>query len=554
MSGARARPENVEAPPPGRIWVGLFIFLLLLYTTLVWAFPHFPSQDGPVHLQIAQTLTDYDNPDYPVMAQYYERHWSFQRNPFTSLVLVALGKVMPMLAAEKVYLTLIVVLFPLTLYYALSGITRNAIFLAFAAFPLTYSFTLMMGFYAFSFAISLFLLTVGLWLRLRDRWTITRVCLFGGALIVTYFVHIFAAFNVIFFVGLATIWEISSRFLNDPGGRSLRSLWRILLARGIPPLIAVSPILIIVLAFMATSEKMSGSAFSTPIRLLWFMLMSPALTFDWQDTTVSVATNTVFLGYIVFAAVQRWKNETPFNSQFWFVFLSYFCLMLFVPTPAPGSAYILERLMIYVFVVLLAALASSRLPRQLLQMGTLAITVLSIVNLGIRYWQHDRANEYIAEYLSGADLIAANSTVLSLTIESASSGRTIALRFSPILHAAGYIVINRHVVDLKNFQAGHGNYYPVTYRPALNPYRHLSPDKLESVPPRDVILTFPEGTTGSVDYVILWGSLELVADQPEVRELTALLQKDYDLLMESGSRKLMRLYRRRDGAGDGARS
>ncbi|MDH3229236.1 MAG: hypothetical protein OEN55_05540, partial [Alphaproteobacteria bacterium] len=64
MSGAPTLqgPANIESASPDRRWAGLFILLMLLHPVLVWAFPYFPSQDGPIHLGIAQTLADYDNP------------------------------------------------------------------------------------------------------------------------------------------------------------------------------------------------------------------------------------------------------------------------------------------------------------------------------------------------------------------------------------------------------------------------------------------------------------------------------------------------------------
>lgn len=549
MSAAKTLydPDDIDAPAPGRIWAGLFVFLLLLYVALVWAFPYFPSQDGPVHLQIAQSLIDYDNPDYPVMAQYYERQWSIQRNPFTSLVLVSLGTLMPMLVAEKVYLSLIVLLLPLSLLYALRGITRQALYPAFFAFPLTYSFTLMIGFYSFSLGISLFLLTIGLWLRVRERWTVRRVALFAAATFLSYTCHIFAAFNVILFVGLATLWEIAGPFLMKKQWPDFPALKAVVLRRGIPPLIAVSPVLVIVLVFMVDAEPVHPFEIGLVYRLINFIALVPLVSYNGLDRLIAIPVTVLILVRLLDAGKAWYRTRTPLDGTFLFVFAGYFLLMLFLPLSSSGSVYILPRLMNFVFLALVITLAVFPIDRAAWRFTAAVLVVVSLVNLGYRYRQHDLANEYLAEYLSGAGLIVPNSTVLALTVDNETGANAVSQAVLPFLHATGYLVVSRHVVDLTNYQAAHGSYYPVNYRAPLDPYQQLSP-YLENIPPLQVKLEYAQGVAGRVDYVLLWGALDSVKDQPEIRELTAQLERNYDLLSVSGERRLMRLYHRKTSA------
>ena len=527
-----------------RLFTWIFILLVFLHLALIWAFPYFPSQDGPIHLGIAQTLADYDNPAYPVMAEYFEREWSLQRNPFTSVMLGTLGAVVPLLVAEKIYLSLIVVLLPLSFLYALRGITRHALYAAFFAFPLTYSYTLMMGLHAFSFGLSMFLLTIGLWLRFRERWTVRRVALFAGATFVAYVCHIFAAFNVLLFVGLATLWELARPFVATKQWPDFRTLTAILLSRGVPPLIAVLPVLVIVLTFMVDVEPLYKPETSALQRLIQFVALTPTISYTGLDFIISISVSVLVLVGLL-NAVRDWRrNRTSFDGTFLFVFVGYFLFMLFVPFSSSGSHLLLPRLMNFVFFALIFALVAYPLDRSAWRVTASALMVVSLVNLGYRYLLNDLTNDYLAEYLSGAELIEPNSTVLALDVDVETGSKLVSRSIRPFVHATGYLVVSRHVVDLRNYQASHGLYFPIYFREELDPYEQLTPD-LEHTPPLQLKLDYPPGVAGRIDYVLLWGALDSVTGQPGIRELTTQLELKYDLLFVSREHRLMRLYRRK---------
>jgi hypothetical protein len=74
------------------------------------------------------------------------------------------------------------------------------------------------------------------------------------------------------------------------------------------------------------------------------------------------------------------------------------------------------------------------------------------------------------------------------------------------VHAVGYIAARKRLVDLSLYEANE-NYFPILYRPTLNPFLHLSVGLLgiEESPPRVEILAYPQRTGGAVDYVLIWG-------------------------------------------------
>lgn len=101
---------------------------------------------------------------------------------------------------------------------------------------------------------------------------------------------------------------------------------------------------------------------------------------------------------------------------------------------------------------------------------------------------------------------------------------------------------------LRLFQAGIDDNHAIGYRPERNPYRYLS-DGIDLIPPRRVSLTYPAGNGGRVDYVMLWGPLDDVADDVHVRHILDQLAADFELIKVSEKRGLARLYRRKDSGG-----
>ena len=70
MCKTRSQGVHVRAWIPSRAPL-LFVLVMLLHLIPLWAFTYFPSQDGPVHLHIAQVIRHYAAPDLPVFHEYY---------------------------------------------------------------------------------------------------------------------------------------------------------------------------------------------------------------------------------------------------------------------------------------------------------------------------------------------------------------------------------------------------------------------------------------------------------------------------------------------------
>ena len=141
--------------------------LIVAYLLPIWLFTYFPTQDGVSHVYNSQILTEYNNPEYQ-FSDYYEINWYPFPNWLSHFSLAVLMFVFPALIAEKIFLSLYVILFPLAIYYFLNAVQRGRQALVILSFTFVYNYLFLMGFYNFAVSVPLFFLALGYWWKHKD--------------------------------------------------------------------------------------------------------------------------------------------------------------------------------------------------------------------------------------------------------------------------------------------------------------------------------------------------------------------------------------------------
>jgi hypothetical protein len=135
----------------------------------------------------------------------------------------------------------------------------------------------------------------------------------------------------------------------------------------------------------------------------------------------------------------------------------------------------------------------------------------------------------------------------------AEDGRPLGVRVGPFRHAVGYLAAGGEVINLLNFEAGTG-YFPVLYRPEVNPYHHLpsrsrpAEGLLEETLHMD-IAGYTARTGQPINYVLLWGLRPGERPGPRAQFILRQLEGDYEPVYQSPQRGLLQLYRRKDPDG-----
>lgn len=572
-------PDDTAEPGRGTVigrlgdWLArrepvIFIALLVAHLIPIWWFEYFPSSDGPVHLSIAEILVKYYSPETPAFREFFEINTDPDPNLFIFAVLYVLMQIFPPLLAEKILLSGYVVLLPFALRYALRSTAPEASVLSFLAFPMIYHLPLHLGLYNFTFGMAFFLFSFGFWVRHSEK---ASLGVFFGHLflsLLAYFTHLFSLAISCAAIAFTTFGTTALDLLRqrrdqafDPG-----LLWRALKTRAIIPAAAYLPALLLSAAFMLGKTReliQSGfESFGWPggIRIEKLLVAASLVSHDASERLVSVAFVFILLVVAGLVVVRKIPGASRINGLF-ICFLGFLCLYLLTPDYFHGSgmpvammAGMPMRVMPFVFFALILWFGSQFLTaeprRAALLRPLLVVTVVavSLVGLSIRSVKYAEINGYIREYLSGVEHIERNATLVSFRLNRLGEDELISQRVDLFAQAAGYIVLQRSVINLFNSQMTTG-IFPIVFRKSLDPYRHLATDwGYIGVAP---LFRYAARTGKDIDYVVLWGGGKHLRETAAGRLLTAQLEEAYEHIFTSPRRGLMRLYRLKKRAGAG---
>ena len=194
--------------------MGAALFVLLVP---IWAFPCFPSQDGPTHVENARILLDYERPDQPALRDFYERSLEPVPNWFSHLLLSAVLPIVGPRIADKIFLTLYVLALPFAFRYALNAFRPDAGARMLLVLPFVYDHFLHLGFYYLVFSAVPFFIVLGFWLRRESRFGPWDALLLMPLFLWLYFCHVIGF--VLALAGLGALAGTSAfRRRQDPRG------------------------------------------------------------------------------------------------------------------------------------------------------------------------------------------------------------------------------------------------------------------------------------------------------------------------------------------------
>ena len=136
--------------------IELVFFCLLLVFNLVniWSVDIYATLDGPAHLFNASLLNFYGKSE--LLKEYYVHNAFYLPNYLPHFILKNLLLFFEPFAAEKIFLSFIVIFIPISFRYAVSLISGSINNLSFLIFTLVFSSLFNVGFFNFSFAFIFF--------------------------------------------------------------------------------------------------------------------------------------------------------------------------------------------------------------------------------------------------------------------------------------------------------------------------------------------------------------------------------------------------------------
>ena len=189
----------------------------------------------------------------------------------------------------------------------------------------------------------------------------------------------------------------------------------------------------------------------------------------------------------------------------------------------------------------------------MLRLVAVAGVVASLALLVLRVPHYVDFGEEIDEFMSIADSIEENSTVLPVNLAQdgdVDADLTHSFRVRPTLQLTGWLMAERHVVDLGHYEAFY-RVNPPRFRPEVDPFEPIGGGDswIGDSPPDIDILGYEEATGGAgrIDYVLVFGRVaasDEVLEDPGTAALDEQLAEGYELVTTSSPRGLVEVYRR----------
>jgi hypothetical protein len=536
----------------------LLVGMVIIAAIPVWRFGYFPTTDGGAHVAGADVLLQYFRPGGEGYRAYYQLNRLPVPNWAGHFVLALLMALLPALVAEKVFVTLYLLLLPLSVRYAACGVRRSGGWVALLAVPLSLNWMLHQGFFNFLISVAIYFYLLGYWLRRREVMTPARVVMLGVLGILLYAGHLLSIV-----VGCASILILGAWYtlaearlrLRAAHGLRWEALWPGIRSRLVLSFAGLLPAAALALWFYRRSRDVHAGRGLAIFRAdFWKDLLSLSNMISYRaraERPVAVLLAAVIAALVAGIVVRKFARR-EWRRRDGLLAVPAALTALYFTRGDRGSAqlFIPQRLVFYIYLTLLLFIAAQTYPAWV-RRGVAVVALLVVVGLtAVRWPAYREYNAQMREFIALAERVEQGTTLLPLVYSPRglpAVADTRGLRSTPFYTAAGYAVAARHAIDLRNYEAGL-DYFPVRYRPELNPYEKLGVNTkdgkgLEMVPQRIDIEKYQRTSDGRVDYVLVWAVPDSLKEDPDTISAMRQLERGYTLVEQSASRRAQ-LWRR----------
>ena len=491
--------------------------LCLLHLIPIWGFTFIPTQDGISHVYNSYILKEWNNPDYTKFHQVYDLNLTFFPNWSNyALFYLALHIVSPLIA-EKIYVSICVLLFPFSFYYLLTAINKRLRIFSLLGFLYSYNYLLQMGFYNFTLAFPLCLISIGYWWKYKACLSITRVAVLNLLIIGTYFSH-FGPFTMLVFTLTFFAFVHFLEHLPD---------WQNSLRKSLSFFGYMVPVFFILLNTVLKNpetlypekwlERHKSNQFSHYLSWteLWnnFLKVESLVYFNDSYIIVSKILLIFICLCIMWTIIERIHQKQVFRSQDVFLFLSIILVVLYFKLPwrhgSPG--WINPRINLFIFPVLLGWFV---VPKSLWFRKILVgmMLLMTLWHLGLTIRDYHLLNKDMKEFMAGTELIRPDSSVSLLETASEVLGAEHhgPIKYlSPFYHGACYYCFENGSHYVGNYEPKY-HYFPLHYKNGNWKFKYVN----------DI-----------TDYVITWRASD---QHPDVKSI----KRDYKLIYQTENLKL----------------
>ncbi|MCX8044166.1 MAG: hypothetical protein N3B18_08580 [Desulfobacterota bacterium] len=315
----------IEHTRYSRQMIVLFVFLFALEICPIWFFTFFPSHDGPSHVHNAYVLKTFFTGTPPRIAEYYKLNafpfpnWS--SHPFMGTLMLVVSPE----TAHKILLTVILTLFPISIFYFLESVTKRKSIYVIVGFLFNYHFMLHYGFYNFSLSAPFYFFSLGYYWKHKERFTVRNTVILTTLLLATYFCHMIT-FTIL--MCSLTLLVITTQYRKP--------------ARLLIHLAGVAPFLVVMVAFILQFSYGEPRAYFAKKHWLRYFFDIGSLVY-YTDAHFFITRPLVLVGFVVFFItvfqIIFKKNRPNRGGIFWQLLFFWHPFILSSPGSLQAACY-----------------------------------------------------------------------------------------------------------------------------------------------------------------------------------------------------------------------
>ena len=498
----------------------LISLLIILHISPLWVFKYFPTQDGPAHVYNSYVLSVFHDEDSTRLREYYKLNLTLFPNWSSHTFMSLLMKIFPPLIAEKILLSVIIGLFPLSLFYFLGAVHKGKNLYGFVGFLFSDHYLLHMGFYSFSLSVPLFFFALGYFIKHKEDLGVDKIAILNLLCILIYFSHILSFLLLILSLTLLTI----TSFYRKP-------------KRVMALLVCMLPLYFIMANYLLTNIGTDNGEFELKWERFgewkaWDYFLSTKSLMSFTDAhLIPTRIMAIMLGLLFAVTLYkriRQRRIMSQDNQFLLIFGVFTVLYFIMPGGMASGGWINDRVNLFIFPMFLPFLSEDY--HKYIKRGIVVVMIiLAITRLSISCRYYYPLDKSMKEYTSGIELIEKNKVVLGIASDASPNVQdsppfTHVEFVEPFGHAINYYCVDNGSISLSNYECKF-NYFPLDWR-----IKH----------------------SGVIDYIVAWkldksdpfacGDNIMRTHGLDVQEITDSLDTDYELIHSTEN---LQVYRHR---------
>jgi hypothetical protein len=504
----------------------LFCVLLLACVIPIWWLPEIPTQDGPAHLYNAYLLSGWWKSPFPIDRTFFALNPAPVPNWLSTFILAILMQIFSAQTAERMLMTLYVVLLPCAFRYASRSFDRISHYTYFVVFALVWNHLFQLGFFNFCLSLVWYLFFLGYWATRRSRLGGTEVAGLLGLSILLYFSN-----GLSYYLAAATVGLLSLAVaLMEP--RDLeQSRWKSVLKPQAGALVAL-PLSVGFFALHGRSH-ISLPSHMTLQDISWSISRVSILVSSFNAIDLKLS---ALFGVVLFIAAakvfySRRHSRLLFSDFLLLAAAGQLILFVALPERAWGGGEINYRTLLFSLATFALWIAIQPF-HKLMVVAIAGVATVVCLGLVARSFQRNLwLSAGLYEYRQAASQIEQHKSLLRLQFEPIGYGRTRdpGLRYDPFLNASALVALDRDLVDLDNYETASRN-FPIVYRKGFDPMTVIRNEGPSAYRPLADIAQYEAMTGRTVDYVLLWDVQRWNPASPFGKMALQQLYRDYVLI------------------------